>query len=90
MFPGYRSTEFNRFFEYLVKGFFHPLHFFRIAFICQTGWMQVAITGMAECPDFQIIFLSGFFYETQHFRHPAAGNGGIFENCSGFAAGQRR
>ena len=56
---GDRSAKGQRAIKNLLHGQFDPVHLVGILFVCQKGWMQIAIAHMFECAN----FLAGTFQQ---------------------------
>jgi hypothetical protein len=65
---GDRSAKGERAIKNLLHSQFDPVHLVGILFVCQKGWMQIAIAHMSECAN----FLAGTFQQCAGCVPPSA------------------
>ena len=89
MLAGQRAAKLQRGVEEVVHSPFHARELFLVAAVAEDGRMQIAVTGMAEGGDGDVVAGGDLVEGLDHGRDLGARHCGVFQHQRGTAAGQR-
>ena len=88
MFARQRATKLQRHIEQIVNGPLHSGEFFLVALVAEDGRVQIAVPGMSEGADGEVVLFAEALDDLHHGRDLGAGHGGVFKDGRGLEAGQ--